>query len=215
MVTNRGYTRRVDPARRESRIRAAHAATLRPMSMAISEDVPEDSATDARLSEMLDLYGQLLRRAIVHLCPRHLGLDFDDLEQEARVRLWRALRRETEIEHPASYLFRLASSVTIDAMRRATARRERFLESLTIPAVVNEVPSIDAGEIAERRLELRRVQEHLATLPADRRRAVGLHLQGFTPSEIAQLAGWTEPKSRSLVYRGLRELRERLGKEVP
>jgi RNA polymerase sigma-70 factor (ECF subfamily) len=161
---------------------------------------------------MLDRYGQLLRRAIVHLCPRNLGLDFDDLEQEARVRLWRALRRETEIQHPASYLFRLASSVTIDAMRRATARRERLLDSLTLPAVVSEAPVVDARETAERRLELRRVREELDRMPEDRRRAVGMHLQGFTPAEIAELAGWTEPKARSLVYRGLRELRERLAK---
>jgi RNA polymerase sigma-70 factor (ECF subfamily) len=181
--------------------------------MTNGEHAPEDSATDARLAEMLELYGQILRRAIVHLCPRNLGLDFDDLEQEARVRLWRALRRETEIEHPASYLFRLASSVTIDAMRRATARREQFLDSLTLPAVVSETPAIDARDIAERRLELRRVQDELAVMPADRRRAVGMHLQGFTPAEIAELAGWTEPKARSLVYRGLKELRERLGRE--
>jgi RNA polymerase sigma-70 factor (ECF subfamily) len=185
------------------------------MSMAEGNGIPEDPAADARLAEMIERYGQLLRRAIVHLCPRNLGLDFDDLEQEARVRLWRALRRETEIEHPASYLFRLASSVTIDAMRRATARRERFLESLTVPAVVSEAPAVDAREIADRRVELRRVQEALATLPADQRRAVGMHLQGFTPGEIAEIAGWTEPKARSLVYRGLRELRRRLGKDAP
>lgn len=178
-------------------------------------DAPNDSASDVRLAELLERYGQLLRRAIVHLCPRNIGLDFDDLEQEARIRLWRALRKETKIDHPASYLFRLAGSVTVDAMRRATARRAKLLESLTTPSVANEVPAVDAVEIAERRLELRRVHAALATLSADRRTAAGMHLQGFTPEEIAELTGWTSAKARSLVYRALAELRERMKKEMP
>lgn len=173
---------------------------------------PDDPA-DARLAEMLDRYGALLRRAIVHLCPRHLGLDFDDLEQEARIRLWRALRGETEIDHPASYLFRLAASVTVDAMRRATARRQHLLDSLTTPAVADGLPAADAGNVADRRLELRRIQAVLDTLPADRRRAVGMYLQGFTPDEIAELTGWTKDRARNLVYRALAELRGRLEKE--
>ena len=42
----------------------------------------------------------------------------------------------------------------------------------------------------------------------NRRRAVGLHLRGFTSTEIAQLLGWTEPKARNLTHRGLKDLRE-------
>jgi RNA polymerase sigma-70 factor (ECF subfamily) len=165
---------------------------------------------DLRLEEMLDRYGRLLRNAIMQLCPRGLGLDFDDLEQDARVRLWRALSKETTIENPASYLYRLAASVTIDAMRRARARRTHLMESLTTPAVSNEVPAIDERETAERRLELQRIRSTLDRLPVDRRRAVGLYLQGFTPEEISELTGWTPAKARNLVYRTLTELRSRL-----
>lgn len=182
--------------------------------MSPSADPPGSAA--ARLGEWLDRHGLMLRRTIVHLCPRDLGLDFDDLEQEARLRLWRALERAIEIRFPASYLYRLAASVTLDAIRQATARRERFTESLAAgdgdepPERAAAERLADPAALAERRLELRRAQGALAALAPDRRRAVGLHLQGFTPGEIAELAGWSESKARSLVYRGLNEMRGEL-----
>ena len=54
------------------------------------------------------------------------------------------------------------------------------------------------------------MQEGLRRLQENRRRAVGLHLQGMTTDEIARMAGWTEPKARNLVYRGLADLRVEL-----
>ena len=53
----------------------------------------------------------------------------------------------------------------------------------------------------------------VAQLPENRRRAVGLHLQGFTSTEIGQLLGWTEPKARNLTHRGLNDLRASLRTE--
>jgi DNA-directed RNA polymerase specialized sigma24 family protein len=50
-------------------------------------------------------------------------------------------------------------------------------------------------------------------LPDNRRRAVGLHLEGLTSQEIADLLGWSEPKARNLVYRGLKDVREQLQAE--
>jgi RNA polymerase sigma-70 factor (ECF subfamily) len=185
--------------------------------MANRED-PRPGGAAGRFTELLDRYGQVLRRTIVHLCPKDLGLDFDDLEQEARLRLWRSLERATDIRHPASYLYRLAASVTVDAIRRVTARREQSMEEPNKGSeddggrdvAVAAADVADPGVLAERRIELQRVQAALGAMPAERRRAVGLHLQGFTSSEIAELAGWSEAKSRSLVYRGLDELRGRL-----
>lgn len=175
------------------------------------------------LEALLEKYGALLRSAIAEVCPKKLGLQFDDIEQEARLRLWKALQNETEIENPASYLYRIALTTTIDAVRRATARREDQLRlendasgeiGLATPAVeLATAPDRSPESLAERRILLRKVQSALARIQADRRRAVGLHLQGFTPFEIAGLLSWSEPKARSLVYRGLRDLRSRLALE--
>jgi len=172
---------------------------------------------------LLEKYGDLLRRAIARVCPRRLGLQFDDIEQEARLRLWKAMQGETEIESPASYLYRIALTTTIDAVRRATARREEQLQfendssAGAPPSARLREPATDMAQspeaLAESRVLLARVEAAINRLSSDRRRAVGLHLRGFTPQEIADLLSWSEPKARSLVYRGLADLRERLAAE--
>jgi DNA-directed RNA polymerase specialized sigma24 family protein len=53
----------------------------------------------------------------------------------------------------------------------------------------------------------------LTRLSEDRSRAVRLYLEGMTSQEIADLAGWTEPRARNLTYRGLKDLRDLLGAE--
>ena len=172
------------------------------------------------LDGVLDEYGRFLRNTIAHLCPKDLGLHFDDILQEARVRLWRALEREREIPELASYIYRIAVTTTIDAVRRVKSRREVQLhlagddseEADPLVPVVDPVarPADSPERTAERRQVLEKVAAALARMSEQRRRAVGLHLQGLTTQEIADLLGWTEPKTRNLVYRGLNELRQQL-----
>src|SRR6185503_17737732 len=85
---------------------------------------------EERFNLVVEEFGRLLRRAIVRLCPHDKGIQFDDIEQEARMRLWRALQSEREVTNYASYLYRIAATATIDAMRRAQARHEEQLHTL-------------------------------------------------------------------------------------
>src|SRR5262245_1219078 len=47
-------------------------------------------------------------------CGKDLGIQFDDIKQEARFRLWRAIEAEREINFHASYIYRIVVSVTIN-----------------------------------------------------------------------------------------------------
>jgi RNA polymerase sigma-70 factor, ECF subfamily len=175
--------------------------TSAPGSLAEAED---------RWQTLLDQYGRLLRQAISRFRPQRLGVQTDDIEQEARLRLWKALRAERNITDPASYLYRVAATAAIDAVRRVKARREDPLpdpgEGTAEPASAD--PSAD--RLAGRRQLLGRVQESLQALPEPRRRAVALYLQGFGSGEIGRLLGWSEAKARNLLYRGLKDLRDAL-----
>lgn len=189
--------------------------------MSETRDAPE---TTRPLDSLLEQYGHLLRNAIAQVCPKNLGLHFDDIEQDARLRLWKALQAETEIASPASYLYKIAVTATLDAVRRVTARRE---EQLRLSEDISAEKTEDPGPVhdlaadedhsperrARRRLLLKKVEAALQKLSEDQRRAVGLHLRGFKPGEIARLLSWSEPKARSHVYRGLADLRERLAAE--
>jgi RNA polymerase sigma factor (sigma-70 family) len=47
-------------------------------------------------------------------------------------------------------------------------------------------------------------------IPASRRPVVRMYLAGHPREEIADLLGWSEAKTRNLLYRGLADLRARL-----
>jgi RNA polymerase sigma-70 factor (ECF subfamily) len=175
------------------------------------EPTAEEDA-ERRLEEFLGRYGPLLRRAVQAACPRALSRQVDDIEQEARIRLWRALRAETTIQDPASYLYRVAVTATIDAVRRARARPEDPAPDERL----DEAPRGDASD-PERDAQARQVTNAVdraaARLSHDRRRAVLLHLQGFNVAEIARLIGGTHARARNLAYRGLADLRRALAED--
>jgi RNA polymerase sigma-70 factor (ECF subfamily) len=175
---------------------------------------------ESRLNAILDEYGAFLRRTIAQICPKDLGIHFSDIEQEARLRLWRALQSEREIRNPASYLYRIAMTATLDAVRRIKAKREEQLrlvedehedEGATLALIgdPNRSPEAEAG----RKQLAGKVRTALARLSDNRRRAVGLYLEGMASQEIATLLGWSEPKARNLLYRGLSDLRAQLRAE--
>src|SRR5262245_41706379 len=90
-----------------------------------------DPEMEARFNSLLRQYGRVLRSAIAYHCPDYMGLDSDDIVQEACLRLWRAVSSEREIRDPASYLRRIAATATIDAIRRIKARREEQMNTPT------------------------------------------------------------------------------------
>jgi RNA polymerase sigma factor (sigma-70 family) len=172
-------------------------------------------AAERRLRDLLDRYGALLRRAVARVCPK--GLSCDDIEQEARISLWKAIKSERDIAAPASYVYKVAVSATLREIRRARARGEEPIGDADASAKGRAVPlplqtstSESPHAVAERRELRRQIELGMAQLAENRRRAVRLHLQGLTTAEIGELLSWTEPKARNLVYRGLEDLRHAL-----
>jgi RNA polymerase sigma-70 factor, ECF subfamily len=175
---------------------------------------------DERLDALLKAYGAFMRRAIRRFRVSASGLTVDEIEQDARIRLWHALQHERNITDPASYLYRVAATAAIDALRRVRGRREAQLTvAAATPAFEDEgsaeliAPGRSPEQLTADRQIAAQIQAALERLPDNRRRAVGLHLRGFTSVEIGRLLGWTEPKARNLTSRGLKDLRERLRRE--
>lgn len=175
---------------------------------------------DPRIDAVVEEYRAFLRDAVARLCPRDMGLQFDDIVQESSIRLLRALESERDIRDLASYAYRIAATTTIDAIRRTRARREEQLrvegdgdDEDRGPHVVPDSPDRSPEREAGRSELLRKVESAVARLPENRQRAVRLHLEGMTTAEIGSLMEWTEPKARNLVYRGLADLREALRAE--
>jgi RNA polymerase sigma-70 factor (ECF subfamily) len=164
-----------------------------------------DAALDAALARFADAARRLARRT-------GLGADdLDELLQEVRIRLWRALGTPERIrEVRALYIQRTVASAAMDLIRRRRARRELPLDPAD--GETHAEPPAPGG--ADRELDRAEfdaaVARALEELAEPRRVVVRLHLTGYDREEIARMLGWSEPKTRNLLYRGLGDLREAL-----
>ncbi len=167
------------------------------------DDAPPD---DRQLSLLLD---EIVRRfsgsiratgARYRLPPSDIG----EAEQEVRIRLWRVCGNPENITKlSASYLQRVVTTAILDLLRRRRrAAMHDPVEDLPLPAP-GPGPDADA-EAASLGIV---VQAGVKSLGLSRRTVVKLHLEGFRRDEIEALLGWSEAKTRNLLYRGLSDLR--------
>lgn len=164
-----------------------------------------------RLERLLADYGAKLRALVAaHGLARH-GIDADDVEQEVRIRLWRAIERDRSAAFHASYIQRVVASTVIDALRRAQVRAT---EPLPEDSDDGFTPFPDQNRGPEDRASghqhVEKLKACLDALPERRRLPISLHLQGFALQEIADMVGTSAEAARKLVSRGLDELKERL-----
>ncbi len=139
------------------------------------------------------------------------GSDVEDLTQEVRLRLWKALESgEKILGAPASYIHRTAVSAALDVLRRRRARRETPAR-LSRPSGLARLGESPPADRMMESLELQQaIGRAVETLIPARRSVVKMYLAGYGREEIADLLGWTEPKTRNLLYRGLGDLRDKL-----
>lgn len=168
------------------------------------------SPTAARLQAVLAEFGARLRAAVEQHCRGNPRLDVDDIEQEVRIRLWRAIESDRIESLHASYVQRVVVTTVIDAVRRAEVRQAEPMpeeaEAAAIPDLV--VAGTDAAVGSQQQVAA--VMAAIEQLPARRRLPLKLHLQGYAFAEIADLVGGTAESARKLVTRGMDELKTRL-----
>ena len=123
--------------------------------------------------------------------------------------MWKSLGTAEVIRRAkASYIYRAAISASIDIIRRRRARR---FEATSLDDGIAEVTT-DPRRRADAGLEgdelAATVHRAIGMLAESRRAVVRMHLAGYERNEMADLLGWTEAKTRNLLYRGLADLRE-------
>jgi RNA polymerase sigma-70 factor (ECF subfamily) len=151
---------------------------------------------------LVDQYSRVMSAAIRRVCGRRSNL-IPDVELEVRLALWKRLRDGKNIEHPVSYLYKMALTTALAVLRKQPSEASRVgIESL------DRGTSGSGGSRALHPLERARLLEQLlGRLPPDRARALRAYLAGFTHGEVAALYGWTEAIARHHIYRGLAALR--------
>jgi RNA polymerase sigma-70 factor (ECF subfamily) len=161
----------------------------------------------ASLEALVTRFGRMVRR--VGFDHGLSEADVEEVVQEVRIRIWKA-RPDVVGELQAAYVHRTAVSAALDIIRRRRSESRFGDAELADDISVSNDPTLDAQrglEIAELEAGVAQMVESLA--PA-RRPVVKMYLQGYDREEIAELLGWTEGKTRNLLYRGLADLRSKL-----
>ena len=140
--------------------------------------------------------------------------DLEDVLQEVRIRLWKAHsgsgQGSEQIEQvSASYVYRTAVSAAIDLLRRRRARgAEQTVTLEEAQEPVSHAPdptrSVEQAELAGQ------LERAIEAITPSRRPVLRMYLAGYSREEVAATMGWSEAKTRNLLYRGLADLRERL-----
>lgn len=171
------------------------AATIEPSS---------PTGREGRFEGMVRQYGRLISAVVARVGGQATSLFREDIEQQVLIELWRQVDREQKIDHPSSYLYKAAVRETVRVLRRELSRE----------AVPEGVQEARGGESPYQSLagkeQAAQVEECVASLAADRQRAVRAHLSGFDVQEIMAMHGWPYQKARNLIARGMAELREAL-----
>ena len=147
--------------------------------------------------------------AMVHAIGRRWGLDSSDLEevmQDVRIRLWKALGSGERIGRVnTSYVYQAAMSAVCDLVRSRRSQRTHSGDDDRDAERTAVIPGPDAG--FERRELAREIGRALEQLNPAQRPVVRMYLAGYPQGEIEKLLGWTEAKTRNVLYRGLAQLR--------
>ncbi len=145
-------------------------------------------------------YARLMSSAARRVCAqKHLEL-VPDIEQEVRLALWKRLQSGKKIDHPASYIYKVALTTAWRLIRRAGPDPVP-LDETTLPS-----PEVSVASGLTPTERARFIEQALLTLGPDESRAVRAHLAGFNHREIATLFGWSESVARHRVYRSMESL---------
>jgi RNA polymerase sigma factor (sigma-70 family) len=167
---------------------------------------PVAGEADAKLSALITRYARLVRSVVARVAGRRDPDLGDDVTQRVAEALWKQVRSEQEIRHPASYIYRCAVRETI---RMLSGEPEEPLPE----AGAADEPAATAADPEQqaRAFQLARATEQaLAEMTPERAAAARAHLAGFDVDEIMQMHGWSYQKARNLVARAMADLRARL-----
>lgn len=154
--------------------------------------------------ELIGKYSRVMSRAIRGVCGKRRRALIPDVEQEVRLALWKRLGSGKKIEHPVSYLYKMALTTALAVLRKHGSDESHA-----------DVEALDASSRARggsRELlppeRARLLEQLVGRLPVDQSRALRAYLAGFNHKEVAVLFGWSESIARHRIYRGMAALKD-------
>jgi len=161
---------------------------------------------DKELECILHNFSRLIKCQIQKFEPQKYGFDAEDIAQEIQIKIWKILHYEKNIQNYPSYIKKIVNSSVIDVLRKW--KRERTALCAEKQRKISET-KMDYRAYMDCEMGLKEiVADALQSLIESRRRVVRLFLLGMNIEEISIYYGWTQDKTRNLLYRGLADLKK-------
>jgi RNA polymerase sigma-70 factor (TIGR02957 family) len=156
-----------------------------------------------------DLYAELRPRAFA-IAYQMLGSvsEAEDVVQEAFLRTHQTLQRDEQIISPRAYISTLVTRLSIDQLRSARARRERYVgEWLPEPVITDPTPAEHAETADSLSLAFLVLLESLS--PQQRAAFLLREVFEYPYAEVAEIIGTNVDSARHMVARARNHVQER------
>ncbi len=172
-----------------------------------------ESIVDRAIGGDTEAFGQLYDiyadRVYRHIYYRTSNVDdARDLTQEVFTRAWQALPRYKRTKTPfLGWLFTISHNRIIDYYR--TKKDHAYLDN----EIIMESQDSSPEKLIEAEFTQQEVRRAILKLPGDQQQVILMSfIEGFEYSEIAAALNKTEGNIRVILHRGLKKMREILGK---
>lgn len=167
----------------------------------------------AQAEEIITKFAKLIKKVIIETSPRIEPEEMEDIEQEILIKIWQEFKKsEKKIRQPFSYIWRVAYTTTSRMMQKYSKQRNVTVSPEEAEGEIAHMQENNPVENEFSRVQLMGILEtSIDSLVASRGRVLKLYLMGMKSEEIAEFLGWTDNKVRNLLYRGIQDLKEKLG----
>ncbi len=163
-----------------------------------------DSSKEKELERLYEQFAGFMTAQIRKYRVGRIGVEVDDVLQETRIKLWKALRSEKNIHYFASYIKKIVDTSVIDFFRKYKREEGVYLHEKSL-----RISELTRGYDADSQMDLKDfVGLAVERLISSRRDIVRLYLLNMTIDEIALHFHYSLSKTRNLLYRGLKDLRK-------
>ena len=185
--------------------------------MVVSEIKMEEK--EAKIKEIIDKFSSLIRSVIQKTVHEKDNIDFEDIEQEIKIKIWKFIAKGKNIEKLSSYIQKVAYTVTVDElrkMRKQTLPRKfdelKKVYSFSQNFLISQINRSPEFFLEEKELKLF-LRKAIDSLNENRKQVLRLYLKGMTIEEICQFFDWDKTKVRHLLYRGIDDIKEKIKRE--
>lgn len=149
-----------------------------------------------------------IRNIIYDTFPGTTPQEREDIEQEVKLKIWRAAARGKNFTNLRSYLWKVVYTTALDVVdQRMELLGNQEIQEISDSARTARMESANPEILWQKEETQESLRKAVGALPERRRMVMKLWLLDMNQEEIAAYLGWGSNQVRHLLYRGIEDLK--------